>query len=329
MKNILSLILISLFSLGIVSAQTSFKLNPYPKSEPSNFNSTDTVRILAVMVEFQQDNDGNTFGNGKFGSIYTQDYGTDILDPLPHDANYFRNHLEFAKNYFSKVSNGVFNISYTVLPNIVTVSKIMRDYSPPARSSDFNGLGNLAEEVWGLADQSFEINFADYDLFTIFHAGVGREIPTPGSIGLDRDIPSVYLSEAAFKDIFGAAFTGFPVNGGSFSIKNTAVLPSTENREIESFGETYLQEFSINGLLVGTIASYIGLPDLFNTETGSSAIGRFGLMDGKPKTLEEVGLRFKVTRERVRQIEAKALRKMRHPTRAKQLQAFLDLLEGE
>ena len=58
-------------------------------------------------------------------------------------------------------------------------------------------------------------------------------------------------------------------------------------------------------------------------------VERFGLLDGKPKTLEEVGIRFKVTRERVRQIEAKALRKMRHPTRAKQLQAFLDLLEEE
>ncbi|MBX9924519.1 MAG: RNA polymerase sigma factor [Rhabdochlamydiaceae bacterium] len=58
-------------------------------------------------------------------------------------------------------------------------------------------------------------------------------------------------------------------------------------------------------------------------------IERFGLLDGKPKTLEEVGVRFKVTRERVRQIEAKALRKMRHPTRSKQLQAFLDLLETD
>lgn len=58
-------------------------------------------------------------------------------------------------------------------------------------------------------------------------------------------------------------------------------------------------------------------------------IERFGLLDGKPKTLEEVGVRFKVTRERVRQIEAKALRKMRHPTRSKQLQAFLDLLESD
>ena len=58
-------------------------------------------------------------------------------------------------------------------------------------------------------------------------------------------------------------------------------------------------------------------------------IERFGLLDGKPKTLEEVGVRFKVTRERVRQIEAKALRKMRHTTRAKQLQAFLDIIEVE
>ena len=52
---------------------------------------------------------------------------------------------------------------------------------------------------------------------------------------------------------------------------------------------------------------------------------RFGLADGHPRTLEEVGKRFNVTRERIRQIEAKALRKMRHPTRLRKLDGFLDL----
>ena len=51
---------------------------------------------------------------------------------------------------------------------------------------------------------------------------------------------------------------------------------------------------------------------------------RFGLDDGKPKTLEEVGKQFHVTRERIRQIEAKALRKLRHPSRSRKLKDYLD-----
>ena len=52
---------------------------------------------------------------------------------------------------------------------------------------------------------------------------------------------------------------------------------------------------------------------------------RFGLLDGYEHTLEEVGKQYRVTRERIRQIEAKALRKLRHPTRAHGLEGFLDL----
>ncbi len=51
---------------------------------------------------------------------------------------------------------------------------------------------------------------------------------------------------------------------------------------------------------------------------------RFGLEDGRARTLEEVGKEFDVTRERIRQIEAKALRKLRHPSRSKKLRDFLD-----
>ncbi len=51
---------------------------------------------------------------------------------------------------------------------------------------------------------------------------------------------------------------------------------------------------------------------------------RFGLIDGRPHTLEEVGREFNVTRERIRQIEAKALRKLRHPSRSRKLKDYLD-----
>ncbi len=51
---------------------------------------------------------------------------------------------------------------------------------------------------------------------------------------------------------------------------------------------------------------------------------RFGLDDGRTRTLEEVGEKFKITRERIRQIEAKAIRKLRHPSRSKKLKAYLD-----
>ena len=51
---------------------------------------------------------------------------------------------------------------------------------------------------------------------------------------------------------------------------------------------------------------------------------RYGLTDGRARTLEEVGQIFHVTRERIRQIEAKALRKLRHPSRSRKLKDYLD-----
>jgi len=158
----------------------------------------------------------------------------------------------------------------------------MRNYSPPPGSDDFTPIGNFAVEAWTLADQLYPgFDFSAYDLFTIFHAGVGRDISLPGSIGNERDLPSVYLSEKAFKDIYGESFDGIPVSGGAFNIINSMIMPETESRELETISGTFLFEITINGLLCASVGSYLGLPDLFDTETGLSAIGRFGLMDGQ------------------------------------------------
>ncbi len=266
-------------ALGSLSAQSFLNgINP----SPEKLQSADTIKILAVMVNFQADNDGATFGNGKFGTIYSKDYGTKILDPLPHDKNYFEAHLLFAKNYFTKVSKGKVHISYTVLTDTVTVSKTMRNYSPPSNSSDFTPVADFSKEVWTRVDQlNPGLNFSNYNLFAIFHAGVGRDITLPGSLGNERDIPSLYFSQKSLQNIYGSSFDGFPVSNGSFKIKNSMVLPETESRELTSLGNTFLFEITINGLLVASIASHLGLPDLFDTKTGLSAIGRFGLMDGQ------------------------------------------------
>lgn len=269
--------------LGMLNAQTFInKLSPTYNSQTPVILQDDTLRILGVLVNFLEDQDEATFGNGKFGSIYSQEYGTSIIDPLPHDADYFEAHLQFVKNYFEKVSGSKLHITYEILPDTFSVSQTMRNYSPLPESDDFTPLGEFASEVWTLADQKFSgFEFNNYDLFIIFHAGAGRDVILPGSLGTERDLPSLYLSPQQLKNIFGEAFNGFPVQGGQFLIPNTIIIPETESREISSFGSTFLFEISINGLLCASVGSYLGLPDLFDTETGLSAIGRFGLMDGQ------------------------------------------------
>lgn len=267
-------------TLGSLSAQSFIgKLNPFPDGNNS-VTQADTLKILAIMVSFQEDRDDATFGNGKFGSIYSADYGNSILDPLPHDKTYFENHLEFLHSYFSSVSKGNLTIQFNVLPDTFSVSKTMRNYSPPNNSNDFLPLGEFSKEAWSIASSLYpNIKYSDYDFFIIFHAGVGRDISLPGSLGNERDLPSVYLSDAALKSIFPNDLTGLPIN--RFGKYNTAIIPETESRELSSLTGKVLFEISINGLLAATVASHIGLPDLFNTETGLSAIGRFGLMDGQ------------------------------------------------
>ena len=69
----------------------------------------------------------------------------------------------------------------------------------------------------------------------------------------------------------------------------------------------------------------VELPSVCNTPVVHLNFSyRFGLSDGYSRTLEEVGRLFNVTRERVRQIESKALRKLRHPSRSKKLRDFLN-----
>lgn len=275
MKLIPKFFLIFLAGLSCLTAQSR------PVYYGSPFKG-DTLRILAVMADFQPDKYDATIGTGKFGSHYTKNYQDTIIDPLPHNKAYFDDHLEFASNYFKKVSRGKLNVKFTTLPDVITLSKMMRFYSPPYKSKDFTLLGDMSKETWELAHQKYpSFNFQDYDLFIIFHAGVSNSLNT-GSYEINRNLPAIYLGEKAFKTIYGSTFSGLVTTSSGPIMKNSIIMPETESREITAIDESIaLMQISINGELVSNIASFLGLPDLYNTDTGISAIGRFGLMDGQ------------------------------------------------
>ncbi len=255
---------------------------PHPLSVGTATRSAalnDTLKILAVMVQFRTDEDIRTSGDGQF------DLGAapePIIDAPPHDSAYFADHFIFAKNYFRKASNGKQQIDATVLGSVVTLPKRMSEYAP---IDGYLPLAQMIEETWKKADSlNPGFPFASYDLFVVFHAGVGKDVDLRGALGYDPtpfDLPSLYFSEDGLKNVFGASYTGIPVQGSSYFIKNSIVLPETEVRQIPSIGDDITLKLSINGLLAASIASHLGLPDLFDTKTGRTAIGRFGLMDGQ------------------------------------------------
>ncbi|MBI3194147.1 MAG: hypothetical protein HYZ34_06745, partial [Ignavibacteriae bacterium] len=241
----------------------------------------ETLRVLCAMVEFQEDNDGRTNGNGRFD---LSDTLPRVIDPAPHNKQYFEHHLTFAQNYFRKASDGKFIVVGDVLDSVYRVPRQMPYYSPSRSSNDNTKLGMFMNDAWRVVDSERPgIPYGYYDAFIIFHAGVGRDVasdikeldPSP------FDIPSIYLNLTTLRSIFGSSYKGVPVADSSYFIKNTMILPETESRKVSTIIGSYLLQLGINGLVVASIGSHLGLPDLFDTKTGRTGIGRFGLMDGQ------------------------------------------------
>jgi hypothetical protein len=271
------------FQFSITSAAGSPTIPVSLADKISNGN----VHIVAVMVDFQPDENPYTTGNGTFNPDFLQ-RNIVTLDPLPHDKSYFEAHLEFAKNYFQTVSNNRITISYEVLPEIVTLPNEMAAYSPLGLDGDENfKLADLSRDTWEIVKNNGTLEGRIFNpertMYIIFHTGAGRDLELTGTtlIKTPQDIPSVFLSQNSFQRLLNdPVFNGFQVSSTNF-VTNTAILPETQSRPGEDvLGNEFVLELSINGILTATVGSYLGLPDLFNTETGRSGIGRFGLMDG-------------------------------------------------
>jgi len=254
-------------------------------------NVPDSLTIVAVRVAFQQDNNRFTTGDGTFepGNLSYLANPDITIDPLPHDQSYFKDHLQFAKNYFETVSGQKIHIDYRVLPDIYHLHQKMADYSPTGKTFTNEKLAKLIRDTWQTVAKQGGFSTAKLDpqktAFIIFHAGVGRDVELVGTT-LDKtpqDIPSLFLDQETLGNLLGDPnFSGFDINGSSFKVTNSIILPQTLSRPGEDItGQQYVLQLSLNGLLCASIGSYLGLPDLFNTKTGNSGIGRFGLMDGE------------------------------------------------
>ena len=273
-----------LFHLGVaqrLNHSLRAQGGPHPSVSTASLRTfPDTLRVLGIMVQFQPDADPLTSGTGQF-DLSTS--AQKIIDAPPRDSAYFADHLRFANNYFRKASNGKENISATLLGAVLTLPKQMKQYAPIASNLS---LGHLIEESWKAADSVYpSFRFQDYDLFIVFHAGSGKDIDLRGSLGYDPtpyDIPSIYFSLPGLRNLFGQTYAGVQLkNHPGFTITNSALLPETENRLLPGLTGDFLYQLAINGLVVANVASHLGLPDLFDTKTGGTAIGRFGLMDGQ------------------------------------------------
>ncbi len=138
----------------------------------------------------------------------------------------------------------------------------------------------------------------------------GRE-PTPEEAADDLDLP-VERVRALLKMAQQPISLQSPIGDGDETSFGDFIEDKTSESPVEKTSFSFLR-----GKLSDVLAS------LSDREQKVLEL-RFGLGDGYPRTLEEVGRQFQVTRERIRQIEAKALRKMRHPTRIRQLHGFLE-----
>ncbi len=269
-----------LFCSSLVSAQLPVRLNPTPVSGEYS--------VIAFQVEFQdelvdgKDSDPFTEGTGRF---VTTAPDTGFLDSYPRDKTYFSKHLEFLKSYWERVSGGKISLSQLhVASEILVLPGKMRTYSAYKQTaaegysrlvSDFLSVAAAKPE---LADEIRPFYSGEKKThFILFHAGMGKDINWGSILGGDptpADISSIYLSPSS-----AIPFSPAEIYPG-ITLSNLSILPETLSRVVESYGKKVLISFGINGIMTANFGNFLGLPDLYNTSTGASVTGRFGLMDG-------------------------------------------------
>ena len=252
---------------------------------------TGDLRVCALMVEFQEDNKESTTGTGKFlNSIEGIDCETYHIDSPPHDRSYFYSQLKAVNNYFQSASYGQFGIdlvesSIYPLESISYVLSQPMSYYYPYNEENISEarLVGLFKETVELAHSIDGLDYSDYDLIIIFHAGIGQDFSLPFLDPTPEDIPSTFIDPRMIKNSTGENV----ITVGSAMIDKGVILPETQNHlnydisssMFASESDPCDYQYGLNGTLSLMIGFAVGLPPLWDIESGESRIGVFGLMD--------------------------------------------------
>jgi hypothetical protein len=277
------------------------------------------IAFLVEFNSHQPDNNPLTTGDGLFGVGHDQQEQNYYLnnndtiyrfDHLPHDdSSYFQYQLAYVKKYFATVSRGSLRIDYDVLPGAngtsYSVPNDMSYYSPgnkqPSESWDDYyarktvGLMKFVKDAiknadisggpfYGLHQDSTTGNILDSSghktVFMIIHAGASYltdgGIQGSAAANTPSDMIDVFITPQYFdyyKDTLGLTTTGVKVTNGSDSLLINEIMMCSETSNQDGLN------FGIHGILVNQVARQLGIPDLFSTSSGITAVGGFCIMD--------------------------------------------------
>ena len=258
---------------------------------PLSADITGDITVKVIRVSFQNDDIEGTTGNGDFLYSSELDLCSEYtIDPVPHDKSYFESQLKAVDNYFRAVSYEKFGIDLNnsqVYPagsqSSYVLSNTMDHYHPYGEDDMYEQrLTELFKESVELAFTSDGVEISSDDIVIIIHAGIGQDFSLPFLDPTPEDIPSTYVDAEMLQ-----TYTNGPITIGNSTVEHGIILPETQNHLLYDIAESMFStsstpceyQFGLTGTFALMMGFAVGLPPLWDTESGQTGIGVFGLMD--------------------------------------------------